>query len=117
MLATAGELSYKCAVRTELSLGDSGALSPYPRPQHVGASFEVDRVRGTIVGAPMRNLTAQVQVLQRGDAARTFELLAVASPTEKATTDLLVVHEFVKGKSKPFLAMTSIGVVYAGVCE
>lgn len=117
-LSSGAVMEYKCLVHTELSLDSNGTLKPYRLPQHLGKTFDVDRLAGTIVGAPLRNLTAgAVRVLQKGDSDHTFQLLSLSSPTGKVTTDFLTVLEFVPEKQKPFLAMTSGGVVYAGVCE
>lgn len=118
-LCSAGELEYRCAVRTELSLEGDGNIKPYPRPIEMGKLFSVDRVSGKVISAPLRNLTAaEVKVLNRGDKDHTFELLSVSSPNfGKATTDFLVIQEFVKNKKKPFVAVTSSGEVYSGICE
>lgn len=117
-LSSAADLEYKCTVKTELSLQDNGDLKPHARPIEIGKTFAVDRVSGKVVSAPLRNITAaEIRVLNRGDRAHTFELLSVSSPNGKATTDLLVIQEFAKNKDKPFVAVTSIGEVYSGICE
>ena len=101
-----------------MSLQDNGSLEPYARPIEIGKTFGVDRISGKVVTAPLRNLTAaEIKVLNRGDKDHTFELLSVSSPTGKVTTDLLVIQEFVKSKDKPFVAVTSVGEVYSGICE
>lgn len=117
-LCGAADLEYKCTVKGEMFLQDDGNLKPHARPVEIGKQFAVDRVSGKVVSAPLRNLTAaEIRVLNRGDKDHTFELLSVSSPIGKATTDLLVIHEFVKNKNKPFVAVTSIGEVYSGICE
>jgi len=117
-ICNAADLEYKCTVRSETSLQDDGNLKPHARSVEIGKQFVVDRVSGKVVSAPLRNLTAaEIRVLNRGGKDHTFELLSVSSPTGKATTDLLVIHEFVKNKNKPFVAVTSIGEVYSGICE
>jgi len=117
-LCSAGELEYRCVVRTELSLEDDGNIKPYPRPIEIGKSFGVDRVSGKVVNSPLRNLTAaEVKVLNHGDKDHTFELLSMSSSNGKVTTDFLVIQEFVKDKKKPFVAVTSSGEVYSGICE
>ena len=117
-LCGAADLEYKCVVKGEMFLQDNGYLKPHARPVDIGKQFAVDRVSGKVVSAPLRNLTAaEIRVLNRGDKDHAFELLSVSSPTGKANADLLVIHEFVKNKSKPFVAVTSIGEVYSGICE
>jgi hypothetical protein len=117
-ICNAADLEYKCTVKGEISLQDDGNLKPHARPIEIGKQFVVDRVSGKVVSAPLRNLTAaEIRVLNRGSKDHTFELLSVSSPTGKATTDLLVIHEFVKNKNKPFVAVTSVGEVYSGICE
>lgn len=117
-LCSAAALEYRCTVSTELFLQDSGNIKPHARPIEIGKSFSVDRVSGKVVSSPLRNLTAaEVKVLNHGDKDQTFELLSVSSPNGKATADFLVIQEFVKNKKKPFVAVTSIGEVYSGICE
>lgn len=117
-LCIADDLEYKCTVKGEMFLQDDGSLKPHARPIEIGKQFAVDRVSGKVVSAPLRNLSAaEIRVLNRGGKDHTFELLSVASPIGKATTDLLVIHEFAKNKNKPFVAITSVGEVYSGICE
>lgn len=117
-LCGAADLEYKCTVKSEMFLQDDGSLKLHARPIEVGKQFAVDRVSGKVVSAPLRNLTAsEIRVLNRGTNDHTFELLSVSSPDGKATTDLLVIHELVKNKNKPFVAVTSTGEVLSGICE
>ncbi len=117
-LCSAADLEYRCTVKAELFLQGNGNLEPHVRPIEIGKTFAVDRVGGKVISAPLRNLTAaEIRVLSRGDEDHTFELLSVSSPTGKVSTDLLVIREFVKNKRKPFVAVTSIGEVYSGICE
>ena len=118
LLCGASDLEYKCTVKGEVFLQDDGNLKPHARPIEIGKQFAVDRISGKVINGPLRNLTAaEIRVLNRGSKDHTFELLSVSSATAKATTDLLVIHEFVKSKNKPFVAITSVGEVYSGICE
>lgn len=101
-----------------MSLQDNGNIKPHAQPIEIEKSFSVDRVSGKVVSTPLRNLSAaEVKVLSHGDKNHPFELLSLSSPNGKATTDLLVIQEFVKNKKKPFVAVTSSGEVYSGICE
>lgn len=114
----AADLKYQCTVNTEMSLQDNGNLKNYLLPINKGKIFEVDRVSGIIDKPPLRNKTAsEIRVLNRGDKNHNYELLSTSSPTAKVTNDLLIIHEFVKSKGKPFVAINSLGEVYSGICE
>jgi hypothetical protein len=115
--STAGPLEYVCTVKQELSVTDDGNLKPYKNPIEIGNTFSIDRKTGKIIGRSFSNSTArEVQIITQGDSSRNFEVLSASSPTGKATTDLVIVHEWKKGLEKPFVGLES-GMVYSGTCK
>ena len=122
-LCNAEAFEFRCTVFTELNLDDDGALRPYRTPLDIGKTFGIDREKGIIVNSPLKNLTAsEVIVLSQDRYKTSYQLLSLAAPSGelgKATTDFLVILEWTKykNKKKPFVAVTSIGTVYSGMCE
>lgn len=116
-LSAAGPLEYVCTVKQELSIIDDGYLKPHGNPIEVGNLFKIDRKTGKIIGPPFGNSTARdVQIITQGDSSRNFEVLSASSPTGKATSDLVIVHEWKKGIEKTFVGLAS-GFVYSGTCK
>ena len=115
----AGPFEYVCTIKQELSVASDGSLKPYKNPIEVGNTFAIDRKTGKIIGKPFNNSTAgEVKVLNGGSTKHSFEVLSVSSPTGKVTTDLIAVHEYMKGQEKTFIGVESgTGTVYSGTCK
>lgn len=116
-VCAAGQFEYVCTIKQELSVTDEGNLNPHKNPIEVGNTFGIDRRTGKIIGRPFSNSTArEVKVITQGDSSRNFEVLSASSPTGKATTDLVIVHEWQNGLVKTFVGLSS-GTVYSGTCR
>lgn len=113
----AGPFEYVCTVKQELSVANNGYLKSYSNPIEIGNKFAIDRRTGRIIGRPFSNPTAnKIEVITQGDNSRNFEVLSTSSPTGKATTDLVIVHEWQKGPEKTFVGLSS-GEVFSGICK
>lgn len=118
LTCVAGPTDYVCTVKQELYVTDDGNLNPHNKPIEIGNTFAIDRKTGKILGRPFSNSTArEVKVITQGDSTRNFEVLSSSSPTSKATTDLIVVHEWMKGHEKTFVGLSSEGTTYSGTCK
>lgn len=116
-VCAAGPFEYVCTVKQELSVTNDGNLKLHKNPIEVGNTFGIDRRTGKIIGRPFSNSTArEVKIITQGDSSRNFEVLSASSPTGKATTDLVIVHEWQKGFEKTFVGLES-GTVYSGTCK
>lgn len=116
-VCTAGPFEYVCTIKQELSVTDDGNLKPHKNPIEIGNTFAIDRKTGKIIGRPFNNSTArEVKIITQGDSRRNFEVLSASSPTGKATTDLVIVHEWEKGYEKTFVGLES-NTVYSGKCK
>ncbi|MGZ0019940.1 hypothetical protein [Nitrosomonas sp. sh817] len=117
VVCDAGPLEYVCTIKQELSVTNDGNLKSYENPIEVGNTFGIDRRTGKIIGRPLSNSTArEVKIITQGDSSRNFEVLSASSPTGKATTDLVIVHEWQKDHEKAFIGLSS-GTVYSGTCK
>ncbi len=114
----AGPTDYVCTIKQELSVTDDGNLTPHKKPIEIGNTFAIDRKTGKILGRPFSNSTArEVKVITQGDKTHNFEVLSASSPTAKVTTDLIVVHEWMKSHEKTFVGLSSEGTTYSGTCK
>ena len=76
----------------------------------------VDRKTGKIIGRPFTNATAkEIRIITQGNSSRNFEVLSASSPTGKATTDLVIIHEWEKNYEKTFTALSN-DTAYSGIC-
>lgn len=116
-VCAAGPFEYVCTIKQELSVTSDGSLKPHKNPIEVGKTFGIDRRTGKVVGRPFTNSTArEIEIITQGDSSRNFEVLSASSLTGKATTDLVIVHEWQKSLEKAFIGLSS-GTVYSGTCK
>ena len=116
-VCVAGPFEYVCTIKQELSVTNDGNLQPHKNPIEVGNTFGIDHKTGKIIGRPFTNSTARkIEIITQGDSSRNFEVLSASSQTGKATTDLVIVHEWQKGPEKAFIGLSS-GAVYSGTCK
>ena len=116
IICTADLLGYVCTIKQELSVTSDGDFKPHKKPIEIGSTFGVDRKTGKIIGRPFTNATAkEIRIITQGNSSRNFEVLSASSPTGKATTDLVIIHEWEKNYEKTFTALSN-DTAYSGIC-
>ncbi len=115
----AGERRYHCEVTSHGAWADDGRLQLDRVSNHERARFTVSRVTGEVTGDNLYfdNLT-QPKLVARGDPSNTF--IATASRELSGgglLLETLVVREYAKSPEKPFILVSSLGFVSAGVCR
>lgn len=114
----AGPTDYVCIIKQELFVTADGKLTPHKKSIEIGNTFAIDRETGKILGRPFSNSTArEVKIITQGDKTHNFEVLSASSPFARVTTDLVVVHEWMKTPEKKFIGLSSEGTVYSGTCK
>lgn len=120
-VAAAQSLSdYRCRIERIQAAPDlPGPSKEFLESTYLGKEFTVDRRSGITVGAVKNNMVVAPIVLDLGDKAGAYKVVALM-PREKgggASSNVytLVVNEFESGQSKPFAYMHN-ATVYFGKC-
>jgi hypothetical protein len=118
----AGINDYQCIVIGEAFLSGNGTIGPYPKPVYVNQKFALDRASGVITGGPFfsSNLETGIRsILDPGGREWSYKAFSThpLTPSGNRNVDYIVVEEFEKGRTKPFVALVGGSTIVHGLCE
>ena len=113
----AGEFSFRCEIMSQYELTSEGKLvKPEKSAYYPGASFEVDRTTGKIVGAGMNSPSDfQLKVIDSGNNG-SFKVFSFAEQRKVAESLVIIIRDKKNGKM-PFVYVDLLQAIVTGTCD
>jgi len=109
---------YMCKITGAFRVNSEGKQNHDGLKSLIGENFSVNRASGLMLGALTNSFAAGPMVVDPGSEESSFRVVnSMLNPVyDGHITNSLTIHEFVDGKSKPFVFLGTEVEVYYGTC-